>query len=254
VIDVRRLRDDPEYRRGIERKRVRAAVIDEVLAADRTRRVLVHEVETRRARQNAASREIGQATPDERPAKIEVAAALKEELAAKEKELQAADASFREAALQLPNPAHPSVPDGGEDEGQVLRTIGEPTRAPALDHAAFSDRIGFVDTAHAAEASGTRFAYIMREAALLELALVNYSVRTVVEHGFTPVVTPALVRARTMEEAGFFPTDRSQVYEVDEGELFLIGTSEVALSALHRAETLTPDLLPARYAGLSPCF
>jgi seryl-tRNA synthetase len=94
----------------------------------------------------------------------------------------------------------------------------------------------------------------MREAALLELALVNYAMRTVVEHGFIPVVTPTLVRERTMEEAGFFPTDRAQVYDVDDGELFLVGTSEVPLSALHRTDTFAPDALPTRYAGYSSCF
>ncbi len=94
----------------------------------------------------------------------------------------------------------------------------------------------------------------MREAALLELALVNYAMQTIAEHEFVPVITPTLVRERTMEEAGFFPTDRAQVYDVDEGELFLTGTSEVALSALHRDEILTPDQLPARYAGYSTCF
>ncbi len=94
----------------------------------------------------------------------------------------------------------------------------------------------------------------MREGALLELALVNYAMSTIVRHGFVPVITPALVRERTMEEAGFFPTDRAQVYDVDDGELFLLGTSEVALSALHRGETLTPEQLPARYGGYSTCF
>ena len=94
----------------------------------------------------------------------------------------------------------------------------------------------------------------MREAVLLELALVNYAMDTIMRYDFAPVVTPTLVRERTMEEAGFFPTDRNQVYDVDGGELFLLGTSEVALSALHRGETLTPDQLPARYGGLSTCF
>ena len=124
------------------------------------------------------------------------------------------------------------MPDGGEDEGDVVEVVGTIPEAPELDHAAFADAIGFVDTARAAEASGSRFAYIMREAALLELALVNYAMRTIVDDGFVPVITPALVRERTMEEAGFFPTDRAQVYDVDDGELFLTGTSEVALSAI----------------------
>ena len=254
MIDLKRLREEPDYRRGIERKRVREGLIDSVLAADETRRALVTEVDALRARQNAASKEIGKASPDERPAKIEAAAALKEELAVKEKELQTADAQLRELALQVPNPADSSVPDGGEDDGEVLKTVGDKPPAPKLDHAAFAEAIGFVDTKRAAEASGSRFAYIMREAALLEFALVNYAMDTILRFGFVPVVTPALVRERTMEEAGFFPTDRNQVYDVDDGELFLLGTSEVALSALHRDETLNASDLPARYAGYSTCF
>ena len=237
MIDLKRLRDEPEYRRGIERKRVRAGLIDDVLEADAAHRAVVHEVEGLRARQNAASKEIGKAAPDERAAKIEAASALKDELSEREKELQTAEAQLRELALQLPNPADASVPDGGEDEGDVLRVVGGTPAPPALDHAAFSEAMGFVDTPRAAEASGSRFAYIMREAALLELALVNYAMSAIVRHGFVPVITPALVRERTMEEAGFFPTDRAQVYDVDDGELFLLGTSEVALSALRRAET-----------------
>ena len=146
------------------------------------------------------------------------------------------------------------MPDGGEDDGEVVRVVGDTPAAPPLDHASFSEAMGFVDTPRAAEASGSRFAYIMREGALLELALVNYAMSVIVRHDFVPVITPALVRERTMEEAGFFPTDRAQVYDVDDGELFLLGTSEVALSALHRSETLTPDQLPARYGGYSTCF
>jgi seryl-tRNA synthetase len=254
MIDIRRLREDVEYRRGIERKRVQAGLVDQVLAADESRRSLVSEVDGLRARQNAASKEIGNAPADERPAKIEAASVLKEELALRETELQIVDGTFRELALQLPNPADTSVPDGGEDDGEVVKTVGETPAAPPLDHAAYSEAMGFVDAGRGAETSGSRFAYLMREGALLELALVNYAMSTLVAHGFTPVVTPTLVRERTMEEAGFFPTDRAQVYDVDDGELFLVGTSEVPLSALRRGETVTPDDLPARYGGFSSCF
>jgi seryl-tRNA synthetase len=254
VIDVKQLREDPEYRRGIERKRVRPGLIDEVLELDGRRRTLVQEVDALRARQNAASKEIGQASADERPAKIAAASSLKEELSAQEVALQEIDGAFRAVALTVPNTADASVPDGGEDYAEPIEVVGDTPPPPALDHAAFSDVIGFVDTARGAEASGSRFAYLMREAALLELALVNYAMRTLVEHDFTPVITPTLVRERTMEEAGFFPTDRAQVYDVDDGELFLTGTSEVPLSALHRSDSLTPDQLPARYGGFSTCF
>jgi seryl-tRNA synthetase len=254
VIDLKRLRDEPEYRLGIQRKRVREGLVEEVLELDAEYRGVAQEVEGLRARQNAASKEIGQAAPDDRDALREAAAQLKKELTAREDVLQEVDARLRDFALQVPNPADSSVPDGGEDDAAVVRVVGDPTDAPPLDHAAYSEAMGFVDTPRAAEASGSRFAYILREGALLELALVNHAMNTIVRHGFVPVITPALVRERTMEEAGFFPTDRAQVYDVDGGELFLLGTSEVALSALHRAELLTPEQLPARYAGYSTCF
>jgi seryl-tRNA synthetase len=254
VIDLRRLRDDAEYRAGIERKRVRAGLLDDVLATDEERRRLQSEVQELRARQNAASKEIGKASPDERPAKIAAATELKEAVAAAEPGLAAAETRVRELALQLPNPADPRVPEGGEDEGDVVREVGEVGPPPALDHAALGTALGLVDTEHAAEVSGSRFAYLLREAPLLELALVQWVMSRLVAEGFTPVVPPVLVRESAMEEAGFFPTDRNQVYDVDDGELFLVGTAEVPLSGLHRGEILDAGALPARYGGFSSCF
>ncbi|MGZ6996821.1 MAG: serine--tRNA ligase [Acidimicrobiia bacterium] len=254
MIDLKRLREDPDYRAGIERKRVRPGLIDDVLAADDARRALLTEVEELRARQNAASKEIGQAAPDERPAKIAAAGALKEQLAAREPDLTTAEATVRELALAVPNPADASVPDGGEDDGEVLRVVGPETQVPALDHAAFAEAMGFVDTERGAEVGGSRFAYVMREAVLLELALVQWVMQRLVQEGFVPVVPPVLVREHVMEEAGFFPTDRNQVYDLPEDELFLVGTSEVPLSALHRGDLLDSDDLPRRYAGFSTNF
>jgi seryl-tRNA synthetase len=255
VIDLKRLRDEPDFRAGIERKRVAPGLIDDVLAADDARRRLLTEVEELRARQNAASKEIGKAAPDERPAKIAAAGALKDELTAREQVLAEADATVRDLALRVPNPADPGVPSGGEDDGVVVREVGTlPAGPPARDHAEFAEALGFIETVKAVEMSGSRFASLMREGVLLELALVNWVVSRLVAEGFTPVVPPVLVREQAMEEAGFFPTDRSQVYEVDDGELFLVGTSEIPLSALHRGEILSADALPARYAGVSSCF
>ena len=254
MIDLKRLRDDPEYRRGIERKRVAAGLVDEVLDADGSVRELRREVEELRARQNAASREIGKAPADERPAKIAAAGALKEELGTLERQLSDAEDTLRSRALELPNPADASVPDGGEDDAEVVRVVGNTRDAPGLDHAAFGEAMRFVDAEHGAEASGSRFAYVMNEAVLIELALLQWVMDIVVTKGFTPVAPPVLVREHTMEEAGFFPTDRAQVYDVDGGELFLVGTSEVPLSALHRNEILSADALPLRYAGMSSNF
>jgi seryl-tRNA synthetase len=254
MIDLKRLRADRGYRSGIERKRVRDGLIDEVLAADDERRALLTRVEELRTRQNAASKAVGKAAPDTRAAKIADAGALKDELVALEPSLAEAEAVLRTLALQVPNPADGSVPDGGEDDGEVLRIVGGEPPPPALDHAAFAEAMGFVNTEKAVEMSGSRFAYLMREAVMVELALVQWVLGRVAADGFIPVMPPILVREHTMEEAGFFPTDRQQVYEVDEGELFLVGTSEVPLSALHRGEILDVGALPLRYAGFSSNF
>ncbi|MSZ30525.1 MAG: serine--tRNA ligase, partial [Actinobacteria bacterium] len=254
MIDVKRLREEPEYRCGIERKRVRPGLIDELLAAEEIRRGLLSEVEELRAEQNAASKEIGRAAPDERAERIAAAAVLKERLTDREPSLSVAEAAVRELALQIPNPASPEVPDGGEDDGLVLRTVGGTPGPPPLDHAALGESLGFVDSDRGAEASGSRFAYLMGEAVLLELALVQWVMSQLAADGFTPVIPPVLVREQTMEEAGFFPTDRSQVYALPEDELFLVGTSEVPLSALHRGDLFDADALPLRYGGYSTCF
>ena len=254
MIDLRRLRAEPEYRTGIERKRVTPGLVDEVLAVDAAWHTVRSRVEELRARQNAASKAIGKAPPDERPALVEAAGALKLELAGVEAELAAVDATRRDLALQLPNPADASAPDGGEHDSTVLREVGDRPTSPALDHAALSEALGLVESEHAVVMSGSRFAYLMREAVLLELALVQWVTTRLMGEGFIPVVPPVLVREQAMEEAGFFPTDRAQVYEVDGGELFLVGTSEVPLAGLHRDEILAADSLPRRYAGISSCF
>jgi seryl-tRNA synthetase len=254
MIDVRRLRDDPAYRQGALRKGADQAAIDAVLAADDRHRALLQEVEALRGRQNAASKEIGQASKDERPAKIEAAGILKAELTAKEPELTAATEALRELVLDIPNPAHESVPSGGEDDFEIVRVVGAETPPPPLDHADLGERMGFVDSTRAVRMSGSRFTYLMREAVLLELALVQWVTQRLVQHGFVPVVPPVLVQEHMMEAAGFFPTDRNQVYDVDAGELVLVGTSEVPLAGIHLGEQLPADALPARYAGISSCF
>jgi seryl-tRNA synthetase len=254
MIDLRRLREEPEYRAGIERKRVRPGLLDELLAAYEQARELRVDVDALRAERNAASKAIGQAAPEARAEKIADAGELKERLDVLEVALAEFDERVNELGLLVPNPADPSVPDGGEDEGAVVRVVGERNEAPALDHAAFGDAMGFVETKQAVAMGGTRFASLMGGAVLLELALINWVIQKLVAEGFTPVVPPVLVREETLIEAGFFPTDRSQVYALPEDELFLVGTAEVPLSAMHRGETLPVESLPARFVGISSCF
>jgi len=253
VIDLKRLRDEPEYRRGVERKRVRAGLIDEVLQAYDAETGVRHATEAQRAEQNKASKEIGKAAPDERQAKIERAAAMKAELQANEEVLAAAEAQLRALALQVPNPAAADAPDGGEDDGVALRTVGEENAPPPLDMRRSRRRW----------ASSRRRAQRRRAAPGLPTSCARprcwssrwSTTRCAASWG---TASRRSSRPRSCVSALWkkpaLPTDRAQVYDVDDGELFLVGTSEVPLSALHRAEAFAPDALPVRYAGYSSVF
>ena len=254
MIDLRALRDDPAIRLAIERKRVSPELIDEVLALDREHRDLQQAVEQMRARQKAASKAVSGADPDDRAGLVAQASELKQELQVGEGALNEITARLNDLALQIPSPADASVPDGGEDDGEVLRTVGDTPPPPPMDHGQFGSALGFIETDHAVGASGARFASLMREAVFIEFALVQWALQQLRDEGFVAVVPPTLVREEAMVEAGFFPTDRNQVYAVEADELFLVGTSEVLLASLHRGERLPPSQLPARYSGVSSCF
>ncbi|MGY9071831.1 MAG: serine--tRNA ligase [Acidimicrobiales bacterium] len=254
MIDLRRLRDEPEYRDGAIRKGADTALLDELLAADQQRREAMAAAESARAVANAASKEIGQADPADRPAKIEAAGKLKAELVSLEEAEVSLRARVDELALQVPNPAHASVPLGGEEKFELVREVGERTTPRPFDHAELGERLGFVDSERAVRNSGSRFAYLMRGAVRLEFALVQWTFDLLEAQGFIPVVPPVLVREEMMIDAGFFPTDRNQVYGIEGDDLFLTGTAEVALAGLHRGERLDGDDLPVRYAGFSSCF
>jgi seryl-tRNA synthetase len=254
VIDLRRLRDEPTYRERIVAKGASPHAIDDTLAAAEAHRRLQHDTEAARAAANAASRDIGRAEPDERPARIEAAQRLKAEVTELEHQLREAAERLQTLALALPNPAHPSVPVGGEDDFEVVAEVGARAEPALLDHAEFGERMGFVNTEPATEISGSRFAYVTGPAVQVQFALVQWALTRLVSAGFVPTVPPVLVREQMMVEAGFFPTDRQQVYEVAEDDLFLVGTSEVPLAGLHRGHHLEADTLPRRYVGYSTCF
>ena len=148
------------------------------------------------------------------------------------------------------------APDGVEGEGVVLRTIGTRPDHPfePRDHVDLLEPAGAIDLARAAKVSGARFAYLKGEGALLELALVRYAIDVAMAHGHTPVIPPVLVRESAMYGTGFLPTDEQQLFMTRDDDLYLVGTSEVPLAALHMDELLDEDDLPLRYVGYSPCF
>ena len=233
--------------------------LDRLLELDGRRRELLPEVEGLRAERNTASDAIGAAKREGGDA--EEAIARMREVSGRIKELEAelerVEAEAAELGAKLPNPPDPEAPDGDTDEDAVvLREVGERPDFgfDVRDHLDLGRALGLIDMEKAAAASGSRFAYLTGDLVLLQLALVRFAVEVTGEEGFVPVVPPVLVREQALYGTGMFPGERDTVYEVPEDDLFLVGTSEVSLAALHADEILEADALPLRYAGISTCF
>ena len=244
MIDLKAARSDPDgYRAALARKGA-AEAFDELLAADERWRALVPRVDDLRSRQKLK----GKPTPEQ----LEELAALKDELKAAEEELAAAEAARDEALARVPNPPDPSAPDGTTDEDAVeIRRWGEP---PQLAEPKEHTEVGRFDMERAARLSGSRFGYLLGDTALLAFALYRFALDRLVSAGFTPMLPPVLVREEAMYGTGFFPTERSNIYAHESDDLYLTGTSEVALAGLHMGEILEDAELPLRYAAFSTCF
>jgi seryl-tRNA synthetase len=257
MLDLRAIREDPErFRAGLARRGV-AAALELLLEKDAERRELTVRVEELRARQNRASKLIGGASGEERDRLIAEVREVSTELERLEPLLEAARAEVDRLLGELPNLPHESVPDGEGDEDNVeLKRVGEPPAFdfPPRDHVELGERLGLLDLERAAKVSGSRFAYLLGPAVLVQFALVRYALDRLLARGFRPVLPPVLVREAALFGTGFLPSGREQIYEIPEDGLFLVGTSEVSLAAFHADEILDPGALPIRYAGYSTCF
>ena len=246
MIDLRAARADPDgFRRAVARKGAAGAeAFDELLAADQRWRELVPQVDELRGRQKVK----GKPTPEQ----LEELKRVKEELQQLEGELAEAESRRDELLAKVPSPPHESVPDEVTDdaEGEVVRMVGEPRPGAAKDHL----ELGRFDMERGARLSGSRFGYIVGDAALLTLSLYRWALDRVVAQGFQAVIPPVLVREEAMYGTGFFPAERFEIYEVVDEGLFLTGTSEVALAGLHAGEILDAEELPLRYTAFSTNF
>ena len=244
MIDLKAARNDPEaYRAALARKGA-AEAFDALLAADERWRTLVPRIDELRSKTKLK----GKPSPEQ----LAELQGVKEQLRAAEDELAAAEAERDEALALVPNPPHESAPDGDSDEdAEELRRVGEPT---ALADAREHTEIGRFDMERAARLSGSRFGYLIGDTALLAFALYRAALDHLASNGFTPVLPPVLVREEAMIGTGFFPTERSNIYALADDDLYLTGTSEVALAGLHMGEILDAAGLPLRYAGFSTNF
>jgi seryl-tRNA synthetase len=257
VIDLRLVREHPDVVRASQRARgADESLVDALLAADESRREAVKRADDLRGEQKAASQAVKKATPEERPAVLERARALAAQVKEAEEAQRAADAALREAHLRVPNVVHDGVPPGGEDDAVTLRTVGEVPAYdfPVRDHLEIGEALGAIDMERGAKVSGARFYFLTGPGALLEFALAQCAITRAVAAGFTPVVAPALVRPEAMEGTGFLGAHEEEVYKVERDDLYLVGTSEVALAGMHMDEVLDLSAGPRRYAGWSSCF
>src|SRR5881392_841535 len=258
MLDIKLIREDPEpFRTGLARRNLEGRV-DELLAADERRRDLTQRVEGLRAEQNRASKAIGGAEGDEKRKLIEDVGTVSAELKELEPQLAETETELSLLLASTPNVPHESAPDGFADEDavEVRRNHDEP---PDLgfepkDHAELGATLGVLDVERGARTSGSRFVYLLGDLVFVQFALMRNAMDVLVEKGFTPSIPPVLVREETMFASAFLPTDEVNIYRTDADQLYLVGTSEVSLAALHMEEILDEAALPVRYAGYSTCF
>jgi seryl-tRNA synthetase len=251
VIDLKAARQDPDGFRAALARRGAEKDFDDLLSADASWREQTERVETLRAEQKKASR--GKPGPDELAGLQALAARI--ESAAQE---QALAAQRRDELLgRIPNLPDPTAADGmDEEDAQLVREWGERPEFgfQPKDHLELGSARGWIDMARGARLSGSRFAYRIGDVAMTEMALYQYVIHKLSDKGFLPVLPPILVGERAMYGTGFLPTEESNLYRLEKDDLYLTGTSEVALAAIHADERLESDQLPVRYAGFTTNF
>jgi len=260
VIDPKLLRTDPDLLRRAQAARGESVeLVDELVSADEARRSAIASFETQRAEQKDLGKQVAQAKGEEKAALL----ARTKELAAGVKAAEAASneagAKFDELIKQLPNPVFDDVPRGGEDDFVVVETIGTPRDFAAegftpRDHLELGEMLGAIDMERGAKVSGSRFYFLTGIGAQLEFALLNLAMAKAMSWGFTPVIPPALVKPSAMEGTGFLGQAAQDIYHLPADDLYLVGTSEVALAAFHSDEILDAASLPLQYVGYSPCY
>jgi seryl-tRNA synthetase len=259
MLDLKLIRSDPERVKAALARRGAAERVDELLALDARRRQLLPEVESAQSERKALSKQIGEAKQAGGDAEelMGTVQGLKETIEAGKAELEKVEAELDRLAASLPNLPDPEAPEGMTEEDAVtVREVGSPPEFDfePRDHLEIGTELGLIDVEAAARLSGSRFAYLKGDLVLLELALIRFAIDTAREQGHEPVVPPVLVREEALVGTGFLPEARDQIYAIPGDDLFLTGTSEVALAGLHSGEILDSGVLPLRYCAFSTCF
>ncbi len=257
MIDPTLLRTDPDAVKRSQRARGNdESSVDAAVAADETRRAALGEFESLRAEQNEFGKQVKAAPKEEKPALIARAQELAAQVKAAEARAKAADEEFAAAAMRIENLIIEGVPVGGEENFVTLRTHGEIPSFDfeARDHLELGEMLGAIDMQRGAKVSGARFYFLRGVGARLEIALMSMALDRALGNGFVPLITPTLVKPEIMQGTGFLGEHADEVYHLKDQDLFLTGTSEVALAGYHADEILDLGDGPLRYAGWSTCY
>lgn len=247
MIDIHLLRKNPEkFKKGIEAKQLDPKLVDMVLELDEKRRKLLGEIEELRAKRNKLAKEQD----------IEKGKEVKTQLQKLEPELAKIKKEYKEKLYQIPNlPADDVKVGEGENENEVVRKWGEKKESPAKNYLELGEDLDIIDVKRAAKVSGSRFGYLKGDAALLELALVQFAMKFLAKEGFIPIIPPSLIKKVSMRGMGYLEHGGEEdMYVFEKDDLVLVGTSEQSIGPMHMDEVLEEEDLPKRYISFSPCF
>ena len=260
MIDIKYLRENPDVVRASQKGRgENVELVDQILASDEIKRAAIAEFEALRQEQNILSKSVGAAKGDEKAALLANAKDLADKVKAADSKRAEIEEQAKQLLLQLSNLLDTEAPIGGEEDFVTIEHIGTPRDFTKdgfepKDHVELGKLLGAIDTERGAKVAGSRSYYLTGAGAMLEFALVNYAISSALKNGFTPVIPPVLVNPSAMEGTGFLGQAAENVYRIERDDVYLVGTSEVPLAAMHMDEILPADKLPMRYAGYSSCF
>ena len=256
MIDLKFLRENPDVVRASQTTRGEdPELVDQLIAADEARRESIAAADALRAEQKAFGKKIGQAAPEDRPALLEGSNQLKAKVKEADAAQKAAEAEVGRLQLLISNVVD-GAPAGGEDDFIVLEHVGEPTTFDfePKDHLELGESLGLIDMERGTKVSGSRFYFLTGHGAMLQLAMLTLAAQKAMAAGFQLTTTPVLVRPEVMQGTGFLGAHADEVYYLPADDLYLVGTSEVALAGYHQGEIIDLSAGPKRYAGWSSCF
>jgi seryl-tRNA synthetase len=258
MLDIKYIRENVDLvQTCADNKRMKIDV-RALLDLDDRRLVLLKEVEAIRKERNETAKKMKSASAEERPALIEKGKGLKEALSQKEAEYNAVEAEWKPALLAVPNTTHPDAPIGASDEDNVEKKVFGEIPSPSFtpkSHVELAENLDLIDFNRGAKVAGSKFYFLKGKLVLLEQALTQWVLKTMVEEGYTPMITPDLARDEVLVGTGFKPRGpETQIYSIENTDLSLIGTAEIPLGGYHMDEIIDEDQLPIKYVGLSHCF